>query len=250
LTALSHSSGTSSGWLKAIPQVRLGLAISGPEFVVDLHLWLGVTIFPQSPLCTCLSSIDSFGDHLLGCSHGPMRIRHHDALADIIYKALSQAHPGVLKEQCVSYNDALRPGDFFHPDFQHGCSACFDISVHSTTQPAYISSSSVCAGVAAAAAGELAKDERNLAAVEKVEADYIPLVMEIFGVCTPYALHNLHIITDRTTPHSGVPPKFPSRNLLQQLSVVLWSYNAKIILRQWALQGPDDDNPQLLYLVQ
>jgi len=163
LTALSHSSGTSSGWLKDIPQVRLGLAIPGSEFVVDLHLWLGVTIFPQSPLCTCLSSIDSFGDHLLRCSRAPMRIRRHDALADIIYKALSQDHPGVLKEQRVSHNDALRPNDVFHPDLQHGRSAYFDISVRSTTQPACISSSSACAGVAAVA-GELAKDEKHLAA--------------------------------------------------------------------------------------
>ena len=38
--------------------------------------------------------------------------------------------------------------------------------VHSTTQPAYISSSTYCAGVAATA-GELAKDEKHLAAVEK-----------------------------------------------------------------------------------
>ena len=33
-TALSHSSGA-SGWLKAIPQVFLALAILGPEFVVS-----------------------------------------------------------------------------------------------------------------------------------------------------------------------------------------------------------------------
>jgi len=80
-----------------------------------------------------VSFIDSFGDHLLGCSHGPMRIRRHDALADIIYKALSQDHSGVLKEQRISHSDGLRPGDVFHPDFQHGCSAYFDISVCSTT---------------------------------------------------------------------------------------------------------------------
>jgi len=242
LTALSHSSGTSSGWLKAIPQVRLGLAIPGPEFVVDLRLWLGVTLFPQSPLCTCLSSIDAFGDHLLGCSHGPMRIRRHDALADIIYKALSQDHPGVLKEQRVSYSDGLRPGDVFHPDFQHGRSAYFDISVRSTTQPAYISSSTSCAGVAAAA-GELAKDEKHLAAVEKAGAEFIPLVVETFGVWTPFALRTLNIIANRSTPRSGVPPRLARKNLLQQLSVVLWTYNARMILRHWALQGADDDNP-------
>ena len=84
LTALAHPSGTSSGWRKAIPKACLGLAIPGPEFVIGLRLWLGVTLFPLSPLCTCLSSIDSFGDHLLGCSHGPMRIRRHDTLVNII----------------------------------------------------------------------------------------------------------------------------------------------------------------------
>jgi len=186
LTSLSHSSDTSSGWLKVVPQVRLGLAIPGPEFVVDLRLWLGITLFPQSPLYTCLSSIDSFGDHLLGCSHGPMGIRRHDALADIIYKALSQDHPGVLKEQHVSYSYGLRPGDVFHPDYQHGRSAYFDISVCSITQPAYISSSTSCAGVAAEA-GELAKDGKHLAAVENVESDFIPLVVETLGVWTPFA---------------------------------------------------------------
>jgi len=41
-------------WL-AFPQLCLGLAIPGPEFVENLRLWLRVTIFPQSPLCTCLS---------------------------------------------------------------------------------------------------------------------------------------------------------------------------------------------------
>jgi len=33
--------------------------------------------------------------------------------------------------------------------------------------------------------------KKHLAAVEKVGADFIPLVVETFGVWTPYALHNL-----------------------------------------------------------
>ena len=84
LTALAHSSGTSNGLLKDIPRACLGLVIPGPEFVVGLHLWLGVALFSYFPLCTCLSPIDCFGDHLLGCSHGPMRIRCHDSLVKIL----------------------------------------------------------------------------------------------------------------------------------------------------------------------
>jgi len=133
-----------------------------------------------------------------------MRIRRHDALVNIVYNALAQDHPGVLKEQRASYDDGLCPGDVFHPDYQHGCPAYFTISVRSTTQPSFISSSASCAGVAAAAAGEVAKNEKHLAAVEKVGSDFIPLVVESFGVWTPFALKTLCTIADCTTPRSGV----------------------------------------------
>ena len=82
-----------------------------------------------------------------------------------------------------SYDDGLRPDDIFHPDFQHGRSAYFDISVCSTIQPAFISSSASCAGVSATA-GEVAKDKKHLAAVEKIGSDFVPLVVECFGVWT------------------------------------------------------------------
>jgi len=54
----------------------------------------------------------------------------------------------------------LRPGDIFHPDFQYGRPAYFDVSVRTTTQPSHISSSASSAGVTAAA-GEVAKDEKQ-----------------------------------------------------------------------------------------
>ena len=77
------------------------------------------------------------GNYLLLCWHNfgnnfcenNSRTSRHDALVNIIYNALSQDHPGVLKEQRVSYDDGSRPGDVFHPD---GYSAFFDISECST----------------------------------------------------------------------------------------------------------------------
>ena len=170
-----------------------------------------------------------------------------DLSRTITIDALSQDQPGVLREQRASYDDGLRPGDVFHPDFQHGRPAYFDVSIRCTTQPAFISSCASCAGVAAAA-GEVAKDEKHLAAVEKVGSDFIPLVVETFGVWTPFALKPLQNIADRTTPRSDVPLKVARKNLPQQLSVQLWSNNAKMILRYWALQGSDDDdNPRFPY---
>jgi len=41
----------------------------------------------------------------------------------------------IHKEHCASFDENLRPGDIFHPDFQCGHLAYFDVSVCSTTQP-------------------------------------------------------------------------------------------------------------------
>ena len=139
-------------------------------------------------------------------------------------------------------DDSSRTGDIFHPDYQLGRPAYFDVSVHSTTQPAHISSSASCTGVAAAA-GEVAKDAKHLAIEEKEGGDFIPLVVESFGIWTPFALLVLNSIADHTTTHSGISPKVARRNLLQQLSVCLWVNNAQMILRYWALQGGDNDFP-------
>jgi len=107
-----------------------------------------------------------------------MRIRRHDSLVDIVCHALSQSHPGVLKKQRVSSNDHSCPSNVYHSDFQFGRPAYLDMSVRSTTQPSHISSSSCCAGVAAAA-GEVAKDLKHQ---EEAGCDFIPLVVETFGV--------------------------------------------------------------------
>jgi len=70
--------------------------------------------------------------------------------------------------------------------------------------------------------------------------DFIPLVCETLGVWSPYALKTLFIIADRSTVKNGLTRKCARRQLLQQLSVTLWRYNAQMILRQYALTSEDD----------
>ena len=141
----------------------------------------------------------------------------------VVHHALFQDHPGVLRQQAIS-SDQSRPGDIYHPDFHLGRPAYFDLSVRSTTQSAVISSASSQAGVAAAV-GEIAKDNQYQDIVND-NGDFIPLVCETFGVWSPYALSILGSIADRTTVRNGLLRKFARRQLLQQLSVTLWRYNA------------------------
>ena len=71
--------------------------------------------------------------------------------------------------------------DIYHPDFNLGRPAYFNLFIRSTTQSAVISSQ---AGVAATG-GEVAKDTQYQSADG---GDFISLVCETFGVWTPYAL--------------------------------------------------------------
>ena len=88
--------------------------------------------------------------------------------------------------------------------------------------------------------GEIAKDNQYQDIVNDNGGDFIPLVCETFGVWSPYALSILGSIADRTTVRNGLPRKFARRQLLQQLSVTLWRYYAKMILRKYSLTAEDE----------
>ena len=111
-----------SAWLKAAPISSLGLAMAGPEFISATRYWLGIPHIPPSTplLCPCSNHIDPYGDHIIGCAHGPYRIRRHDALRNTIFHTLREDNPNVLLEQRVSGDSGTRPGDIYHPDFDNG----------------------------------------------------------------------------------------------------------------------------------
>jgi len=81
--------------------------------------------------------------------------------------------------------------------------------------------------------------------VQEAGCDFVPLVVKTFGVWSPFVLRTLHIIADCTTAGSGVSIKVARKHLLQQLSVSLWTNNALMILRYWALQCEGTNFPFL-----
>ena len=154
--------------------------MSSQEFVCSLRYWLGVPLFSAtSPVrCPCGSVVDQFGDHRLGCGHGPMRIRRHDALCDVIYHALLQDNTGCRKEQRCAGSRLDRPGDVFHPDFVHGKPAYFDVTVRCPLQESLLGRSAVSAGVAAAK-GEEDKDAHHDELVQAAGGVFVPLVADM-----------------------------------------------------------------------
>jgi len=103
----------------------------------------------------------------------------------------------------------------------------------------YFSSAASQAGVAATA-GEEVKNNHYLCSVNSQGSDFFPLECETFGVWTPFMLKILQSIADRTTFKNGLSPKLARHQLLQLLSVTLWHYNSKMILRHYTLCSDDE----------
>lgn len=230
LQTLAESSHTSA-WLKAIPFESLGLAMQSSTFIVAVKIWLGVAVFPTDPplRCACNLMIDPFGDHLLGCGHGPLRIRRHNSLRDVIWHALLQDDASVRREQRIGGDSQERPGDVSHPSFVDGRPTFFDISVVNTLQPGNLNRALATAGVAALET-EMKKDTKYEDLVRGHGGRFVPLIVESMRLWSPFASSMLHAIAERTTLKNGLETATAFANLLQQLSVVLWSYNARMLL--------------------
>ena len=84
---------------------------------------------------------------------------------------------------------------------------------------------------AAPAAGGLAKDMKYESDVSLGGGVLYPLVVESLGIWVSSGISLLCRIAPRTTFCSGISPTIAFHNLIQQLSIKLWSYNAKMILR-------------------
>ena len=120
VNTLTEDEDQSTGYIRVPPP-----CISRQEFVCSLWYWLGIPIFSStdSVCCSCGSAVDQFGDHLLGCSHGPMRIRRHDVLCDVIFHALLQDNSGCRREQrCGSIIWIAQGIYILHPDYLYGIS--------------------------------------------------------------------------------------------------------------------------------
>ena len=63
-----------------------------------------------------------------------------------------------------------------------------------------------------------------------------PISVESLGYWTPASLKTLKTIALKTTTFFGTTLNQALRNLSEQLSVKLWEYNAKLILRRIALE--------------
>ncbi|XP_062520169.1 uncharacterized protein LOC134195179 [Corticium candelabrum] len=169
--------------------------MSQHEFVIAIRIWLGIPLFPFPPpslKCVCGQVLDPFGNHLVSCGHGPLRIKCHDALCKVIYQALLTNNKHVKRERCSGFDNS-RPGDTFHPDFLLDRPSFFDVTIANSLQPSFI----ITAAINAGAAAEACKDFCHADRVTAAGGIFYPLAVETLGLWTPYSLKILRSIASR-----------------------------------------------------
>ena len=89
----------------------------------------------------------------------------------------------------------------------------------------------------------MAKDAKYNHNVSSTGSVFFPLVVETLGFWTDSSVSLLHRIAARTTLRSGVSCGQAFHNLVQQLSIKLWSYNAKMLLHFLSLLPVTEADP-------
>ena len=148
---------------------------------------------------------------------------------------------GTRREQRSSSENCSRPGNVYHPNFLFGRPVYFDVTVcKNSFQQRFVSHSASNAGFAALE-GEISKCMKYDTQVFSSGALFFPLAVESFGAWSDVSLNTLKTIASKTVSVNSIPFSQYLNNLLQQLSVKLWSYNARMILSRLLLDNNDSN---------
>ena len=135
-----------------------GLRLEDEAIRVAVGLRLGVDLcHPQR--CPCGATVDAKGIHGLSCKLAAGRIPRHQALNDLIWRALANAGvPSTKEPSGMSWTDGKRPDGLTLIPWQRGKSLAWDVTVVNTLADSYISA----APLSQASVAEMAVERKIL----------------------------------------------------------------------------------------
>jgi len=209
-------------WLHAWPISACGLRLDDEAVRVAIGLRLGIDLCEEHD-CPCGLKVDRGGSHGLSCRRGPGRIPRHDAINDIVYRALLKAQIPSQKEPrglTRDGSDKRVDGCTLIP-WQRGRSITWDVTIPDTLANSHLPRTSAVSGAAA--------EEASLRKISKYTGvrqryDFVAIAVESLGPINEDGSIFLREIGKRLTTISGDPRE--TSFLLQRISVTLQRYNA------------------------
>ena len=218
---LAVSAKHSSNWLHALPISNCGLRLDDEAIRVAVGFRFG-TVLCSPHKCVCGDPVDSYGSHSLSCKKSNIRILRHNALNDIICRALVKASvPAVKEPPGLSRSDGKRPDGVTQIPWALGKCLTWDVTVTDTLASSYVALSSTSAGNAA----EGAATNKEAKYVNLRDSyDFVPIAFETLGSINGAGVAFLSSLGRRLITSSGDPRE--SSFLFQRLSVCLQRFNS------------------------
>jgi ubiquitin carboxyl-terminal hydrolase 44/49 len=241
----SVSSGAAGHWAHATPNRSLGLAFNDAEFVTLVSWWLGVALPGGTKCPTCRKHVtDKHGYHQLTCRWaGSLGVRHN-AIRDVLFKAMRAAGWSVATEVNIFPTGQQRAADILR---RTDVPVAFDVAVTHGLQPAYLAETSAAGPHAAARYACDHKDAKYKERADREGVRFVPLVCDVHGNWTVEAMAVFKDITRDIAARISCSPGRQLSHLLQRLGVLLQRANARAILLRsvvaWECVEGDGESP-------
>src|SRR5260221_3634242 len=139
---LAVSAPHGSDWLYALPITSCGLRLDDEAIGIACGVRLGVSLC-MPHLCVCGANVDDRGSHGLSCRQSACRIQRHQAINDLIYRAILKANFQATKEPSgLSRTDGKRPDGMTLTPWRGGRYLTWDVTVSDTLASSYLPQSS------------------------------------------------------------------------------------------------------------
>jgi hypothetical protein len=212
-------------FLHAIPCSAVGTRMDDTSLRVVVALRLGATMCaPHS--CVCGEQVDSNGTHGLACRKSAGRHMRHNAVNDLLKRALNSAEiPAILDPSSLSRNDGKRPDGLTVLPWASGRCLVWDFTCPDTLAPSHLNRAVVGASCVANDA-----ETRKSAKYSSLSALYkfTPIAVESLGAFGDEALAFFKDLGRRIAAVTAEPRS--SQFLLQRLSVAVQRGNAACIV--------------------
>ena len=215
----------SGDFLHAIPCSAVGTRLDDTSLRIAVSLRLGATMCAPHT-CVCGVEVDCFGIHGLACRKSAGRHMRHNAVNDLIKRALASADiPALLEPKSLSRDDGKRPDGLTVLPWANGRCLVWDFTCPDTLAASHLNRAVVSPGTVANDA-----EDRKTAKYLTLAPLYSfkPIAVETLGALGDCATDFLQNLGHRISVTTGEPRS--SQFLFQRLSVAIQRGNAACVI--------------------
>ena len=232
---LAVSAPHAGDWLMALPVASCGLRLDNESIRVAVGLRLGCVLC-SAHRCSCGAVVSDRGIHGLSCRLAVGRLARHNAINDIIHRALGRAGvPAVLEPRGLTSSDERRPDGLTMIPWSEGRCLAWDATVSDSLADSHLNRTVHVAGAAAESAAD-AKNRKYADLPRSVT--FVPVAVETLG---PICSDGIEFITElgrRIASVSGDPRD--TAFLFQRISIAVQRGNAASVLVPLRLVSDSD----------